>query len=61
MRQKKLKKHDKTTLANVAKEMAQPRFAKSAKRRKKEVTILVKMSPKLSFLKNTQAVVLRTR
>jgi hypothetical protein len=51
MRQKKLKQSDKTTLANVVKEMAQPRFAKSTKRRKKGLTILVKMSPKLSFLK----------
>jgi hypothetical protein len=61
MRQKKLKKHDKTTLADVVKEMAQPRFAKSAKLRNKEVTILVKMSPKLSFLKHTRAVALLTR
>jgi hypothetical protein len=60
MRQKKLKKHDRTTLASVVKEMAQPRFAKSAKRGKKELTILVKMSPKLSFLRNTQADVLLT-
>jgi hypothetical protein len=61
MRQKKLKQYDKTTLASVVKEMAQPRFAKSTKRSKKGLTTLVKMSPKLSFLKNTQPVVLLTR
>jgi len=60
MRQKKSKKRHKTTLANVVKEMAQPRFAKSAKKGNKEPTILVKMSPKLSFLRNTQADVLLT-
>jgi hypothetical protein len=39
MKQKKSKKQGKATLAKVVKEMAQPRFAKSAEKGKKKTTI----------------------